>query len=396
MFAVLSSARKMMARAFSRPLACLAFVALAACEPIDLGGLGGGGQQIDPGKAVPVALLLPRGGGNSGDDLISQNLENAARLAAAELNGAQIELRVYATGGNAQTAAAQAQKAVDEGAKIILGPLRAESANAAGVAVADDGVNVLAFSNNTSIAGGNVFVLGSTFENTAGRLMGYAASKGHGNIVLVHSNDVGGTAARNAVQKAAASSGARIVGTVDYALSQQGVAQSVPRIKAAVSNGSADAVFLDATTSGALPLFATMLPEAGINPATTQYLGLSRWDIPAQSLSLPGLQGGLFVLPDPSRTAAFNGRYQAAYGSAPHPIAGIAFDAVAAVGALVARGNRDALSRSSLTQSSGFQGATGAFRLLPDGSNQRAVAVATVQNGQAVIVDAAPRSFSGF
>ena len=38
------------------------------------------------------------------------------------------------------------------------------------MAVAGAGVNVLAFSNNPDIAGGNVFVLGPTFQNTANRL----------------------------------------------------------------------------------------------------------------------------------------------------------------------------------------------------------------------------------
>jgi hypothetical protein len=33
------------------------------------------------------------------------------------------------------------------------------------------------------------------------------------------------------------------------------------------------------------------------------------------------------------------------------------------------------------------------FRLLPDGRNQRGLAVAQVQNGQIVVVDAAPSSF---
>ena len=37
---------------------------------------------------------------------------------------------------------------MNDGAKIILGPVYAEAANAAGIAAARKGVNVLAFSNN--------------------------------------------------------------------------------------------------------------------------------------------------------------------------------------------------------------------------------------------------------
>ena len=95
-----------------------------------------------------------------------------------DLNGVQIDLRVYGTAGNAQTAANQAAVAVNDGAAIIIGPLYAEAANAAGITAAQNGVNVLAFSNNTTIAGGNVFVLGATFDNSANRLVGFAAGQG--------------------------------------------------------------------------------------------------------------------------------------------------------------------------------------------------------------------------
>ena len=41
----------------------------------------------------------------------------------------------------------------------------------------------------------------------------------------------------------------------------------------------------------------------------------------------------------------------------------------------------------------GFQGVGGIFRLLPDGTNQRGLAVATIQNRQVVVIDPAPTSF---
>ena len=60
-------------------------------------------------------------------------------MAVGDLKNVQIHLRIYDTAGNPAQAAIQAQKAVDDGAKIILGPLFGEAANAAGMAVADEG-----------------------------------------------------------------------------------------------------------------------------------------------------------------------------------------------------------------------------------------------------------------
>lgn len=392
MFALFQSARKTLRRLKLPVLGSIFAMTLAACDPAALTSLSNKGPKIDKNAPVAVALLVPRGGGPASDDLLAQSLENAARLAMRDLKGVQIDLRVYGTGGNAATAASQAAQAVNDGAKIIIGPLYAEAANAVGVAVRGQNVNVLAFSNNTTIAGGNVFVLGATFQNTANRMVSYAKSQGKDRIVITHAQDVAGQLGRNAVSNAIASAGATLVGTVDYPLSQQGVVSAIPKIKAAVDNGSANAVFMTSPSASALPLLTQLLPEAGVK---SQFIGLTRWDIPVQTLDLPGVQGGWFALPDPARSNAFKSQYNAAYGKAPHPIAGLAFDGIAAVGALVKGSKSSPLSAASITQGAGFQGASGIFRLRADGTNERGLAIATIRNSQVVVIENAPAGFGG-
>ena len=386
MFNIIQSSRK-------AALALFAAFTLAACDLAVPGP--GGGPSINTNAPVPVALLVPSGSSQAGDEQLAQSLENAARLAMSQLQGVTIDLRVYSTAGNAQQAAAQATQAISDGARILLGPVYAEAANAAGVAASARNINVLSFSNNTSIAGGNVFVLGPTFENTANRLASYAGAQGKSIVVVVHANDIAGQVARNAVQQAAGRTSLQVSAIVPYELSQQSVIAAIPQITSAVRSSGADAVFLTSTTAGALPLLAQLLPEAGIRPGEVQYIGLTRWDIPAQTLDLPGVQGGWFALPDPVLSQRFDARYQATYGRAPHPIAGLAFDGIAAIGALVANGQSNALTGAALTQAAGFTGVNGIFRLRSDGTNERGLAVATIQNRQVVVIDPAPRSFGG-
>jgi ABC-type branched-subunit amino acid transport system substrate-binding protein len=364
---------------------------LSACVPAQQGG---DDARLDAGTAVQVALLVPQTG-SGGDTLLAANLEKAARLAISDLDGVEIDLRVYDTGGNGDGAAAAATRALDEGAKIILGPVFAESANAAGRVAAARGVNVLAFSNNPTIAGGNVYVLGNLFDTTAERLARYAAAQGKRSILVVHGNAGAELIARDAILRAIRNSGATLAGTASFELSQQGVAAAAPGIAAQAKSTGADAIFLTSGTDGALPLLAQLLPEQGLSPAATQFIGLQRWDIPASARALPGLQGGWFALPDPNMTARFEARYAAAYGSAPHPIAGLAYDGIAAIGALVKQGRANALTGAALTQGQGFVGVNGIFRLLPDGTNQRGLAIARIQNSQVVVIDPAPRSFGG-
>lgn len=387
MFAVLSTRRK----ALVRVAFLAAALAVAGCEPLP----SGRAPALDTGAPVPVALILPGGTGNSTDEMLARNLKQAADLAIADLQGVKIDLRVYNAGSDAATSAAMARKAVDEGAKVILGPVFAEAANAAGVAVAPSGVNVLSFSNNTDIAGGNVFVLGPTFQNTANRLVRYAARSGKGRILVVHDQTPAGDLGARAIAAAAARSGASVVGTVNYPFSQQGVMSAAPQIAAQARSAGATSVFFTADTAGALPLLAQTLPSSGLSSQTAQFVGLTRWDIPSATLSIPGLQGGWFALPDPGLAAQFNARFTAAYGTPPHPIAGLAYDGIAAIGALAKSGRADALSAASLTQGQGFAGVGGVFRLRPDGTNERGLAVAQIQNAQVVVIDPAPRSFAG-
>ncbi|MBO9434258.1 penicillin-binding protein activator [Ruegeria sp. R13_0] len=366
-------------------------VFLTACETTGVGG----GPSINTSEPVPVALLVPRGSGQSGDAALAQSLENAARLAMSDLPNAQIDLRVYDTAGNASNASAAAQQAVADGAKIIIGPFYSQAANAAGLAVLDKNVNVLSFSNNANIAGGNVFVLGYTFENTANRLVNYAGRQGKTGTVIVHSNDAAGQVGQSAISTALANSRVTNAGSIGYNRSQQGVINVVPSVKAAVDSSGADSIFLTATTAGALPLFTQLLPEAGVSPSTTQFIGLTRWDIPAQTLELPGVQGGWFALPDPVKAQGYRQRYNATYGEAPHPFSGLAYDGIATIGTLVSQSKSNALTGAALTQNAGFQGVGGIFRLRSDGTNERGLAVATIQNKQVVVIDPAPQSFSG-
>ena len=227
------------ARLAARITVLFAALWVAACQPTVITG---GGPSIDPTRPVPVALLVPAESGQAGDQVLAQSLENAARLAIADLDGVQIDLRVYSTAGDPTRAAAAATRAVNEGARIILGPVYAAAASAAGNAVSGRGVNVLAFSNNTDIAGGNVFILGNTFENRADRLVSYAVAQGRGSIFIAHGSDAAELKGRDAISAAVARHGATLAGTASFEMTQEGVVNAVPGIADQVRESGANAL----------------------------------------------------------------------------------------------------------------------------------------------------------
>ncbi len=374
---------------FARITLLFTFFALSAC--IDTGPRQG--PSVNTGRAVPVALLVPHESPRASDATLALSLENAARLAIADLDGVNIDLRVYATGGQPEMAAAAATRAVNDGAKIILGPVFAPAANAAGVAVSNRNVNILSFSNNPSIAGGNVFTLGTSYRNTASRLAQYAVSQGRQNIMIVHGNSPNENRGRDAISAAVRAAGGTITATAGFELSQNGVIQAAPGISRQARDNGSNAIFFTSGGGGALGLTTQMLLDNGVTQEELQFIGLRRMDRPATMLTQPGVQGGWFATPDRRMQQTFETRYAAAYASVPHPIAGVAYDGIAAIGALLKTGRNDALTVDALTQPAGFVGVNGIFRLLPDGSSQHALAVSTIEDGVVTQISPAPRSF---
>lgn len=359
--------------------------ALAACDPGAFNIAGPGGGQVQ------VGMLLPSGASDPLVQLLAQDLADAARLRAGEAGG-RVEIRFYDTGATAGGAAEAARQAAADGAQVILGPLYAQSANGAGLAASEAGLSVLSFSNNPAVAGGNVFILGSTFQDSANRLVGYARGQGRSRMMVVSGRSPGEASGRAALISAIQASGAQLVGDETFELSQEGVTAAAPGIAAAAEAAGADTIFMTSGPDGALSFLVQLLPEAGLSSEQVQYAGLTRWDVPSSALALPGLQGGWFVLPDPASANSFASRFSQAYGKAPHPLAGLAYDGVATIAA--ASGGSGPIPTSALVGTS-VRGASGAVQLLPNGTNQRALAIATVANNTVQVIDAAPASLGG-
>ncbi|MFV0292555.1 MAG: penicillin-binding protein activator [Paracoccus sp. (in: a-proteobacteria)] len=387
---------KLITRRTAQAAVLAAGLAVAACQPTSLGQSGPAtGPQIDPRQPVQVALLVPGGTGNADLDWLGRSLANSARMAAADARGARIDLRVYTTTPTEASAVSAAEKAAAEGAKIILGPLFADSANAVGHAMKDNNLNVLSFSNNPDIAGGNVYILGSTFQNVADRLVRYGVKQGLRRFLMVYENDPAGQIGASAIQTAIARNGATLTGKQQHALSQDSIDSIIPTVSAAAKSGKIDAIFMTANQQAVLPYLTDKLAASGVTSRTAQFMGLTRWDIPAARLQLPGVQGGWFALPDTSMRRQFSSRYRSAYGEAPHELGSLGYDGVAAVAALASSGNKNAVNTIGLTRSAGFTGINGVFRLRPNGTNERGMSVATINNGRVVVIDPAPRSFGG-
>jgi branched-chain amino acid transport system substrate-binding protein len=354
-----------------------------------------GAARADAGVAPErIALLLPLSGTFA---YLGQPMLNAAQLAVFDAAGEQLELMVFDTAGEPDRASEAARTAIERGARLIIGPLLAESTRAAAPWAKAAGVPMLSFSSDRTVAGNGVFILGFTPGDQIDRVIQYASARGIGAFAVIAPDDAYGALVVQAVQDAAARAGGQVtdVRFVDRDLAGASFAvQTVGITPASVSPGGADRALLIAEGGERLRFVADLLQADGMAPGQVQILGTGTWDEPWIS-SEPALVGGWFAAPPPSARNRFVQNYARAYGEAPPRLAGLAYDATA-LAAVVGRiiGGMD-LTPDVLTTPAGFIGSEGIFRLTPSGVSERGLAVLEVTPGGVNVISDAPQSFVG-
>jgi len=121
-------------------------------------------------------------------------------------------------------------------------------------------------------------------------------------------------------------------------------------------------------------------------------IGLSGWDYTGAGKE-PALLSGWFAAPDPKGWQDFTRRYVETYGEAPPRLASLSYDAVSLAISLSNNPPERRFTAAELTRPSGFQGVDGLFRLRPDGTAERGLAIMEVQKYGNQIIEPAPSSF---
>src|SRR6187200_1291980 len=376
----------------------LALASLAVALPLSGCGGGSGPGPIAPGVtastgAVKVALLLPlTGSGNTPS--IAKALKQAAELALFDFDNPNVSLVPKDTKGTPDGARLAAESAIKDDAELIIGPLFAQEVAGAAPVARQAGIPMIAFSSDEKVAGNGVYLLSFQAGRDVPRIVSFAMSKGKRSFAQLVPQSPYGRVAESAFAKAVSGGGGETSVRAAFPTDDSNAMLGpVRQIANAIKGGQkVDALFLPAGREE-LPSLAPLLASSDLTSGRVQFVGTGQWDYPNIG-GEKALVGGWYPAPDPKGWSNFVRRYSKNYGSVPPRLASLAYDAVSLAVSLSQNSPGQRYDMGQLTRASGFAGIDGLFRLLPDGTCERGLAILEVREGGPVVIDPAPSSFA--
>lgn len=359
-------------------------VLLAACATAPRGGKGP--PPVVSEDALDgmhrVALLLPVTGPD-GD--VGQSIANATALALADTKATNIRMITYDTSTGV---AAAAKRAVADGNKVILGPLRGDDVVEAAAVARTAAVPIISFSNDVGVAGQNVFLLGHLPNQSIDRVVRYARSQGYNRIAGVVATNVYGQRAQSNLTSAVRSAGGTLVAIEE---SDGTTASADAAARRLAKLGQIDAVLI-ADSGRAGVVLVPALRRNGMRNA--KILGTDLWNIDGSLAGNAAMYGGWFASVSDTLYTQYAAKYRARFGKAPLRLSSLGYDSVL----LIARVARDwrpgtKFPVAQLTDPQGFIGVDGAFRFMPNGLTERMLEVQEIQSGKFVTISPAPTQF---
>jgi ABC-type branched-subunit amino acid transport system substrate-binding protein len=382
--------RRQTATAWGAAIALAGVLLPGGCAPSQPASLDA--VALSPPAIVKVAVLAPLSSqGHPG--VIARSLKQAAELAVFERGNHNLELMVKDDKGTPEGAKAAAEDVMKGGATLILGPLYAKSVGAVAPVARKAGVPVVAFSSDREVAGGGVYLLSFQPAPEVERVVAYAAKRGMKRYAALIPEDGFGKLVEPVFREAVARTGGSIVALEKYPGNANALLAPLRKISADIVNaevrsGPVDALFLPGGQEY-LELLGRLLPQAKIDTGKIKLLGTGGMDYPNAGRDA-ALLGAWYPGPDPRGWSEFAQKYAKSYSQAPPRIAGLAYDAVNLAIALAGESGGQGFSAAALTRAAGFTGIDGAYRLLPDGTSDRTLAILEVQKFGSSVVEAAP------
>ncbi|HEU0133930.1 MAG TPA: penicillin-binding protein activator, partial [Allosphingosinicella sp.] len=243
------------------------------------------GPRLPPEETLNrVAVLVPTSGSNAA---VGQSIANAANLALLDAGGERIRITVYDTARGG--AAAAANQALAEGNGLFLGPLLAEDVRAVAPVARRAGVPVISYSNDSSVAGGGVYLMGFTPGQSISRVVEHARGAGLERFGALAPANVYGRRASDAMVDSVERERGQLVSMQTYEGGPAGVRAAIARLH---GQGDYDAVLI--ADGGRSAAAAAPLLKSGAR-ARVRLLGTELWATETGLVRTPALRGAWYA-----------------------------------------------------------------------------------------------------
>ena len=352
-----------------------------------------------PDGVVRVGLMVPLSGKYAA---LGNEIRRSVEMALFTINNPKIELLFLDTKAG-ENAGRAAMTGVTSGVDIFIGPLFTDSVIEARSVMDDLGDRqqtppMLLLSNNVDMAAADYWLMGYLPEQQLDGLLGHAISEGKRKFAIIAQDTVFGQRLLAHANQRLADLGLQpeeIRVLSDEELVHENTLKSIirnftryvpPLEGEMISDSPFDAVVFAGDPAFALRT-APVLAYYDVGPDRALYLGNALWN-QTQLLVEPSLQGGLFARRPSDLDLQFDTRWNDIWSDPAGQLARVGFDAMALVAVLAKSGEKDWVKK--LISNNGFHGFSGAFRLLPNGSNVRSFELRKIENGQAKVIQPAP------
>lgn len=354
-------------------------------------------------EKTKTAVLLPLSGPNAA---VGENFQNAVLMAGLDRPTESTEVLFYDTQGTPEGAVAAYNQALNESPDVFIGPVFAPQVRA--VRNLTPAKPVLSFTSDESVIGGGVYTIALLIEQQIDRIVSYACAQGQRRFALIGPDDQIGRVVVKSFEKALPSCpGMEIVHQSLYSPTTTDLTSPVVRIapplidgrrkdltareKELLKNPSAERLSFDALfvfeQGIKLEQLVSILYYYDVTPNIVPYYGLAT----LRQTKIAQLVGAYFADMPQERLNAFKAKYKEAFDKQPLPIATFGYDAASLVSFLSGLG---ALREGALTDSLGYQGINGRFRLNEDGTNARLLEIFKLRAiGYATVEEGAPAGF---
>ncbi len=373
--------------------ACSASVGTGNAPQASLDAVNEAAATKTANREIKIAMLLPLAGMGP-SSAVAKSLKQAGEMALFERDNPNIRLMVKDDGGTPEGARAAAEQAQRDGAEIILGPLFARSVSAAAPVARQANIPILAFSNDSRVAGNGVYLMSFLPGPEIDRIVSFAISRGKRRFAALIPADAYGDTVEPAFRAAISQHGGTLVNIDRYPVSANAMMEPVKRVaeairSAEVAGAPVDALFLPGGQD-TLPQLAPLISYHGIDPRRVQLIGTGAWDYPNVGREQV-LAGGWYPSPDPRSWQDFSARFARTFGTAPPRLAGLAYDAVGLAIALSSAPPGQRYTAASITNPNGYSGIDGTVSFAANGFSQRQLAVLEIQQYGNSMIDPAPR-----